>query len=211
VADLAVREPGRTGRRPGPSTTREEILAAARDSFARRGYDATSLRRVAAEAGVDPALVRRFFGSKEGLLVAALAFVMSPAERLAHLIEADPGRLGERMIRYFLSVWEESPNREVMIGMIRSACTSERGAKLLRNFIAGEVIARLAGALDDLDEAERQLRAGLVGSQLVGLALVRYVVEIEPLASASPATLSAVVGPSLQRYLTGTLDLPATR
>jgi len=206
VASLAGQEARRTGRRPGPSTTREEILAAARESFAKRGYDATSLRRVAADAGVDPALVRRFFGSKEGLLVAALTVTMSPGERLAQAVEGDPGRLGERMVGYFLSVWEESPNREVMIGIIRSACSNERGATLLRNFIAGEVIARLAGALD---ARERQLRAGLVGSQLVGLALVRYVVKIEPLASASAATLSATVGPTLQRYLTGNLDLRA--
>jgi AcrR family transcriptional regulator len=207
VASLAEQQPRRTGRRPGPSTTREEIIAAARESFAKRGYDATSLRGVAAVAGTDPALVRRFFGSKEGLLVAALTVAMSPGERLAHAVEGDPDRLGEQMVGYFLSVWEESPNREVMIGMIRSACTNQRAAQLLRNFIAGEVIARLAGALDD---SERQLRASLVGAQLVGLALVRYVVQIEPLASAPASTLSVVVGPTLQRYLTGQLTKAAS-
>jgi AcrR family transcriptional regulator len=197
----------RTGRRPGPSTTREQILAAARQSFARRGYDATSVNAVAAAAGVDPALVRRFFGSKEGLLNAALTAVMSPAERLAQLAAGSPGTLGERMIGYFFTVWEEPPNRDVMIGMIRSACTNEHAARLLQRFIAVQVLARLAGSIDD---AEAQLRASMVGSQLVGLALVRHVVKIEPLASASPAALSALFGPTLQRYLTGDLNLPRT-
>jgi AcrR family transcriptional regulator len=198
----------RTGRRPGPSTTREAILAAARDSFATRGYDGTSVRGVASKAGVDPALVRRFFGSKEGLLVAALTVAMSPDERLARIVAGDPEGLGEHLIGYFLSVWEEPPNRDVMIGMVRSACTNERAATLLRNFIAGQVLARLAGALD---EREARLRAGLVGSQLVGLAMVRYVVKVEPLASASPDELRRLVAPTLQRYLTGPLDLPPKR
>lgn len=92
-----------------------------------------------------------------------------------------------------------------MIGMIRSACTNEHAARLLQRFIAGQVLTRLAGSIDD---AEAQLRASMVGSQLVGLALVRHVVKLEPLASASPAALSALFGPTLQRYLTGNLNLP---
>jgi AcrR family transcriptional regulator len=199
------RQRRRTGRRPGPSTTREQILAAARESFARRGYDATSVNAVAAKAGVDPALVRRFFGSKEGLLNAVLTVAMSPAERLTQVAAGAPGTLGERMIGYFFAVWEQPPNRDVMIGMIRSACTNQHAARLLQRFIAGEVLTRLAGTVED---TEAQLRAAMAGSQLVGLAFVRHVVKLEPLASAPPATLSALFGPTLQHYLTGDLNLP---
>jgi AcrR family transcriptional regulator len=189
----------RTGRRPGPSTTREQIVAAARESFAERGYDATSLRAVALKARVDPALVARFFGSKENLLTAALEETMRPAEELAGTLEGDLDTLGERMIDYMLKVWEEPPGREVMVGMIRSACTNERAAEILRDFISAQVLARLGSKLDPV---EAQLRASLVGSQIVGLALYRYVVQIEPLSSAPPETLSAIFGPTLQRYLT---------
>src|SRR2546423_1017453 len=118
--------PRRTGRRPGPSTTREQILVAARTSFAKRGYDATSVRSIAAAAGVDPALVRRFFGSKEDLLVAALKDAMRPDEQLDDVVAGDLDRLGERMITYMLGVWERPQNREVLVGMIRSACANQR-------------------------------------------------------------------------------------
>ena len=197
----------RTGRRPGPSTTREDIVAAARESFAEHGFDGTSVRRVATRAGVDPALVRRFFGSKEGLMLAALDVAMAPGTRLAEVVRTDPARLGEHVVAYMLSVWEEPPNRDVMVGMIRAACTNRRAAELLREYIAGQVLARLAGTVDD---AGAGLRASLVGSQIVGVAFYRYVVGIEPLASAPPETLAATVGPTLQRYLTGDLG-PASR
>jgi AcrR family transcriptional regulator len=200
------RAPGqRTGRRPGPSTTRDAILSAARDSFAEKGYDRTSIRAVAAAAGVDPALVRRFFGSKEGLLVAALTVAMSPHQRLPDALHGDLDTLGERMIDYFLTVWDEPPHRDVLIAMIRSACTNERGATMLRNFLASQILDQLAAAIG---QAEANLRAGAIGSQLVGLAMVRYVVKIEPLASAPPQQLRTAFGPTLQRYATGDIDPP---
>lgn len=198
----------RTGRRPGRSTTRAEILAAARASFAELGYDGTSVRGVAAKAGVDPALVHRFFGSKDDLLVAALTVAMKPSERIPELMEGEVSTLGERLFRYFLSIWEEPPSREVLIGMLRSAATNEHAATLLREFISREVLARVAAPLGCKDA---ELRATLVGSQLVGLAMVRYIVRIDPLASASPETLAAALAPTLQRYLTEQLDLPASR
>jgi AcrR family transcriptional regulator len=177
-------------------------VAAARESFAKQGYDATSLRGIATKAGVDPALVRRFFGSKENLLVEALKGVMSPEGRLAGVLADDPDRLGERLVGYMFSVWEKSPNREILVGMIRSACTNARGARLLRDFISGEILARIGAGLDP---EEAKLRASLVGSQIVGLALCRYVVKIEPIASASPEMLTATYAPVIQGYLTGPL------
>jgi AcrR family transcriptional regulator len=192
----------RTGRRPGPSSTRADILAAARECFAQRGYAATSVRAIAAKAGVDAALVHRFFGSKDELLVATLASAMRPAERVPELVEGDLAGLDERIVRYFLSVWERSPSREVMIAMVRSAATHEHAAELLREFIGREVLGPIAGALDG-DDAP--LRASLVGSQLLGVAMVRYVVKIEPLASAPPDVVAKAVAPTLRRYLTADL------
>lgn len=195
----------RTGRRPGPSTTRADILAAARASFAELGYDRTSVRGIAARAGVDPALVHRFFGSKDDLLVAALTVMMNPRERIPDLMEGDETELGERLMRYFLSVWEQSPSREVLIGMLRSSMSNEHAATLLREFFGGEVLARVAGALGHEDA---RLRATLVASQLLGVAMVRYIIRIEPLASASAETIVAAYAPTLQRYLTEELRLP---
>jgi AcrR family transcriptional regulator len=194
----------RTGRRPGLSTTRSDILTAARASFAEHGYDRASVRSIAARAGVDPALVHRFFGSKDDLLVAALTMAMNPSERIPELMEGEPGELGERLIQYFFSVWEQSPSREILIGLLRSAATNERAATLLREFFGGEVLARVAAPLGD---ADAQLRAALVSSQLVGLALLRYIIRIEPVASAPRENLAAAYAPTLQRYLTGELGL----
>jgi AcrR family transcriptional regulator len=199
---------GRTGRRPGQSTTREEILAAARDCFAERGYDRTSLRFIAARAGVDPALVRRFFGSKEDLMVAALTVAFRPSEDFAEMVSADLDSLGDRILGYLLTVWEQPQSRDIMVGMLRSACTNDRAAKLLRDFFTGQMFSRLGGVLSD---KEAQLRATAVGSQLLGIAFYRYVLEIEPIASASPETVRAMFGPTLQRYLTEPLVIPRRR
>lgn len=192
----------RPGRRPGPSTTRADILTAARASFAEMGFDRTSVRGVAARAGVDPALVHRFFGSKDDLLSAALDGVMNPAERIPALLQGDPDALGERLVRFFLSVWEDGPGAEVLVAVLRSAATHEHAAEVLRGFIGREVLGRLAVGLGGGDAS---LRAALAGSQLVGMAMARYVVRVEPLASADRETLVAALAPTLQRYLTGPL------
>jgi AcrR family transcriptional regulator len=197
----------RTGRRPGPSTTRDDILAAARASFAELGYDRTSVRGVAARAGVDPALVHRFFGSKDDVLVAALSVDLNPGERVPELMKGARSRLGERAIRYFLSVWEQPPSSEVLIGLLRSAATNDRAATLLRNFISSEVLARIAASLT-VEDAE--LRTTLLSSQLIGLAMLRYILRFEPLASAPVQVVVAAYAPTLQRYLTGELDLPGS-
>ena len=188
---------GRTGRRPGASTTRADILSAARSSFAELGYDRTTVRGVAAQAGVDPALVHRFFGSKDDLLAAALAVAANPAERIPEVIEGDPARLGERVVRYFLSVWDQPTSGEVMIGMLRSAATNERAARLMRDFLSEEILSRIAAPLDE----QGRLRATLMSSQLLGLATLRYILRVEPLASASTNALVSALAPTIQHYL----------
>jgi AcrR family transcriptional regulator len=190
---------GRTGRRPGTSGSRERILAAARSRFATDGYDAASIRGIAASAGVDPALVRHYFGSKEHLFIAALRFPIDPAELIPELLAPGVDGLGERLARFFIETWDAPPGRP-FIGLLRSIASNERAAEMLRQFIAREVIGRIAATLD-LDQP--QLRAGLAGSHLVGLAIMRYVIRHEPIASADAESLAREVGPAIQLYFSG--------
>ncbi len=190
----------RRGRRAGATVTRELVLAAARERFARQGYDATTIRQVAGDAQVDPALVHYHFGTKADLFAAAVEYPVNPADIVAALVAAGAtDDLGERLLRLFLSLWEERGATPVL-ALVRSAANNEQAATGLREFITREVVARIARAID----ADRpELRATLCGTQLVGLAMVRYVVRVEPLASASPDEVVAWIAPTLQRYLTG--------
>jgi AcrR family transcriptional regulator len=193
----------RTGRRPGASGTREAILEAARASFADRGYSGTSVRAVAARAGVDPALVHHYFGTKDGLFAAAMELPFDPARVVPGLLEPGLDGLGERLVRFFLAVWDAPASRARIQGILRSALTEDAAAALLREFVTSQVLGRVAAAVDAPDA---QLRATFAGTQLVGLGLLRYIVRVEPLASADPDTVVAVVAPTLQRYLTGELQ-----
>ena len=188
----------RTGRRPGLGGTRERILAAARSDFGKAGYEGTTIRGIAAQAKVDPALVMHYFDSKDGIFRAAVQFPVDPAEFIPRLVAPGLEGLGERLVRFFVETWD-SPTGSPLLALIRSAVGNEDGAALLREFVTREVLGRLARALE-LDQP--QLRAALVASQLIGLAMLRYVVRVEPLASASAAELVAWLGPTLQRYLT---------
>jgi len=195
---------GRSGRCSGDSGTKEAILAAARTRFGDHGYDGATIRGIAAAAKVDPKLILHYFESKEGIFVAAVDFPFDPAVAIPPLLAPGLDGLGSRLVRFFLETWE-SPAGSPMLALIRSVVSSERAAALLRDFVTREVLARLARALE-LDQPH--LRASLVGSQLVGLAMLRYVVKVEPLASAPGPRVAAWIGPTLQRYLT---DPAATR
>jgi AcrR family transcriptional regulator len=195
-----VTSKSRTGRRPGPNRTREAILDAARRAFAERGYDAVSLRAVARDAGVDPALVHRFHASKEQLFIAAMELPVAPSELVAGLLAEGVEELGERLVRAFLTLYDEPAAREPFLALLRGAVSHERAATLLREFVDREVLGRLAAAASP-DAPE--LRASLAGSQIVGLAMARYVVGVAPLRTAERETLVAAVGPAVQRYLTG--------
>lgn len=188
----------RTGRRPGRPDTREAILEAARALFAERGYDGTTVRDLAAMAEVDPKLVLHYFGSKEGAFRSAVSFPFDPAAALPALIAGGIEGLGERLVRFFLETLD-SPEGRPSLALIRSAVTNENATALLREFVQREVLARV-GAATSLDQP--QVRATLAGSQLVGLAVVRYIVKVPPLHQAAPATVAAWLGPTLQRYLT---------
>jgi AcrR family transcriptional regulator len=164
------------------------------------------MRAIAASSRVDPALLTHYFGSKEKLFVAALQFP-DPADFVPVLLA--PGRegLGERIASFFLETWD-SPSGRPLLGLVRSMVTNERAAEMMRQFVTREVLGRIAAAL----EVDRpKVRAALSGSQLVGIAFLRYVIKLEPIASAERADLIKWVGPTLQRYLTGALEGPGSR
>lgn len=193
----------RSGRRPGESGSREVILSAARERFARLGFDGTTIRGIAQDAAVDPGMVHHFFGTKDGIFAAAMELPIDAAVVIPALLDEGLDGLGERLLRFFLSLWENPASRLAMSAILRSAVSQERAAALLRGFVGREVIGRLA---QRIDRPEPELRATLVGSQLLGLALIRYVIRVEPLASAPAEAVVAAVAPTLQRYLTEALD-----
>jgi AcrR family transcriptional regulator len=196
----------RTGRRPGVSGTREAILGAARRAFAEHGYQHATIRGVADLAGVDPALVHHYFGTKQELFVAAVQLPINPVEQLMAVLDEDPDQAGRRMVEVFLSIWDHAADQSPLLALIRSAVGDERAAAMLREFITEEVLGQIAHRLGS---ADARLRATLVGSQIIGLAMARYIVRVEPLASAPRTQVVAAVGPTLQRYLTGDLAAPA--
>jgi AcrR family transcriptional regulator len=194
--------PKRTGRRPGPTRTRGAILAAARAAFAARGYDAVSVRSVARSAGVDPALVHRFFGSKEELFVAALELPVAPSALVAAILADGVEGVGERLVRTLLTLWDAPGGFAPFLALVRGAVDNEAAATMLREFLSREVLGRIA-AVAAPDRPE--FRASLAGSQVVGLAMARYIVRVPPLADADRDAIVAAVGPTIQRYLTGAL------
>jgi AcrR family transcriptional regulator len=188
----------RPGRRPGQSSSREDILAAARVLFGERGYDKASIRAIAGAAGVDPALVHHFFGTKEDLFAAAMEFPVDPNTILPLILSGPREEIGERLVRTVLGIWGDPRLQPQFVGIIRSATTSELGAGLLREFISSKLFARVAEALD-----VPRLNLNAAASQIVGVVMLRYVLVVEPMASASEEELVALLAPTIQRYLGG--------
>lgn len=203
-SDDAGRTPQRPkGRRPGRADTRGAVLDAARAEFAAHGYEKTSMRGIARAAGVDAALLHHYFGTKQQLFVAALDFPITPELIAQVILTGDRADAGPRIVRFAMTLWEEPPIRERLVAMLRTAATNEQVAALFRGFMERELVPRLSAALG----AEYpELRVELVMSQIVGLAMARYVFRIEPLASAGIDTVATFVGPTLQRYLDGAAD-----
>lgn len=192
--------PGRRGRRPSGSDTRGEIVAAARGEFSAQGYDATSLRAVARRAGVDSALVHHYFAGKPALFAEVMELPLDPVVLVAAIVAAPRDEVGATLVRSFFTVWDDAEGRERFQGVIRSALTHEAAARMIREFLTEEAFARVARELGDGDP-EANLRGGLVGSQMVGLAMMRYVLGFQPIVDASVEDLVRLVGPTIQRYL----------
>lgn len=195
----------RTGRRPGDPDTRGRILEAARARFAAAGYRGATIRAIAADAGVDPALVHHYFGTKRELFTTVLDFPVDPSTLVPRVTDGPVGQLPERLLRTFLGVWDEPPARDRAVILLRSAVTDPDTARMMREFVLTTLLGPVLAAVET-DHAD--LRAGLVASQLVGLAVARFVLRIEPIASASHDRLVAAYAPTLRRYLTG--DVPGT-
>jgi AcrR family transcriptional regulator len=179
---------------PRSEGTRRAILDAARAIFATRGYEQATIRAVASEAGIDPSMVMRYFGSKAGLFTAAASVTLEPPD----LRSVPARRRGELLVRHFVDRLECTPTADTLVLLLRAGVTDDAVAKQVQaNF--NRLIAAPVAALGDPD-ADR--RSALIATQLLGLAVSRYILHHEPLASMSIDELVADIGPTIQRYLT---------
>jgi AcrR family transcriptional regulator len=189
------------GRRPGAPDTRAEILGSARQLFAQKGFGGASIRAIAADAGVDPALVHHYFGTKDDLFMAALEIPVDPRQLLLPVIAQGADGAGERMLRVFVSVWDDPDYQPALITLVRSVLEQGTGNLVTQGFVP--VVLGPVGQALRLDRPE--VRMPLVASQVIGLILCRYVLRMEPLASMDPDLVVATYAPTVQRYLTGPL------
>jgi AcrR family transcriptional regulator len=192
----------RTGRRVGPTVSNQSILQIARAQFSRHGYEGTTMRTIAAEAGVDTALIHHFFLTKEGLFEAAVGDALRPPDLVEKALEGPRGAVGERTVRHIVTYWDQPENQERLVGVLRSVTALDGAAAEVRGFLGARVLYRLTTALGNTNP---ELRAALGGAQLMGLATMRYIFRFGPLASLSPTKLANLTGRTLQTYLTGTL------
>jgi AcrR family transcriptional regulator len=195
---MTTRTP-RTGRRPGESGTRDAIQEAACRLFRERGYNATTIRAIAAEAGVDPALVMHFFGSKAQTFITAVGWPIDPVCEVPNVLARGPEHVGEELARTFISTWDDEGERSAILALLRSAMSEPKAAAMLREFMVSELFVPLSEALG---RADGERRGVLAASQIVGVGIVRYVLALEPLASDDPERVVAAIAPTLQRYLT---------
>ncbi|MGG7103934.1 TetR family transcriptional regulator [Rhodococcus sp. 24CO] len=196
--------PLRPGRRPGKSDTRTQILESARRAFSQTGYSRTTVRAIATEAQVDPALIHHYFGSKEQLFTAAIALPLDPKKVLAPVHSSTSDRLGTSLLTAVLGVWE-SEHQAAILAAFRSAISGE-GTRLIQSFLLNIVLRDIIPRVDS-PAGTGIIRAELVASQIAGLLVTRYILELEPLKSLSVDALVPLVAPNLQRYLTGELPI----
>jgi AcrR family transcriptional regulator len=188
----------RTGRPRGRTDTRNVIVAAARHLFADAGYDKTSVRDVAAAAGVDPAMIRHYFGSKAELFRATMGWPFKAADIAARVTSGGRGEIGERLTRVFFEAWEQPDSRAPLLAILRGAATHDESANLVRQFIQGEVYSHIAAGLGGPDA---ELRIDLAMSQLLGIAYLRHILQVEPIASAPVDDLIDRVAPVITSHL----------
>ncbi|MFD0308563.1 TetR family transcriptional regulator [Streptomyces sp. NPDC127119] len=191
--------PSRTDSQDIPAA-RDRILSAAREEFAERGFEKTSMRAIAKAADVDSALVHHYFGTKEQVFEASIEVAIGPLLSAPGSVGEGPlDGVGERLARFFFGVWENPATRKALLAIVRSAVNNETAAGVFRRLISTQLLRRVALQLD-LPDAE--LRAELAAAQLVGIAMLRYVIKVEPLASADPEQIINRVAPVIQSHLT---------
>ena len=192
------------GRRPGKADTRGEIVEAAKRVFADKGYDGTSLRGVAREAGVDPALVHHYFDGKAALFVAAMALPFDPRQVKEHAATQEYS--GSRTIERFLTMWDQAEGTGSSFASCLSAmAASSSVADAMREFVDERVWSVLQHNEGE-SEALRRRRTSMVSSQLMGVAFARYILRVPPMSTASPKQIGRWVGPTLDRYVKEPVD-----
>ena len=193
----------RTGRRPGTSTSRDDILEAARELFAQRGYEGATMRAIAAKAGVDASLVVHFFGNKVNLLAEAIEWPFDPEVEMPRLLADGKREVGRKLAELAISTWDEAGTRHPVFTLLRAGLTEPEAAEMLRTFMLERLYAPL---MERLGSDQPELRAALAVSQIIGVGMGRYVLKFDGLATAKSADVIDWLAPVLQRYLTGKLD-----
>ncbi|MFI6795210.1 TetR/AcrR family transcriptional regulator [Streptosporangium canum] len=188
----------RPGRRPGSADTRGQILAAARETFSEKGFDKATIRGIARQAGVDPALVHHYFASKEGMFVAAMELPVNPDEVIPTIMNGPHEEIGERLTRFVLTMTSEAEARQPVLALVRTAMTNDQVVSMVREFLTHAIVNRVAEGL-----GIPPIRMEAAFAQLFGVVLMRYVVKLEPLASAGIEELVELLAPTVQRYLDG--------
>ncbi len=194
------------GRRTGPTTSREEILAAARALFAERGLDRTSVRAIATAAGVDPALVMYFFGTKRGLFLEAIDLPVDPSVVIPAVLDGDPSGVGERLARFVVGALEDPDRRQRFTGLLQSASADPEIAEILRTRLTHDILEPIA---ERLGRDRPEFRAAMAMSQIAGFTLARHVVGFEVLLDAGTDEVVAALAPTLQHHLAGPAASPA--
>ncbi len=192
----------KAGRRPGKSSTKEQIIHVAQTLFTQTSYDQTTMRDIAKRAHVDPALIIHYFGTKQELFIAAMTLSQSIPKKIEKELKGDTETLGLRLATLFISIIEKKASNHIVINVMRAVIQIPGAASLLKAILVRPILNTFKNS-DKLDNAE--LRATLVQSQLVGLIVSRYILKVEPLASLSPDEVITYIAPTLQRYLTGDL------
>jgi AcrR family transcriptional regulator len=188
----------RPGRRPGTADTRGEILTAARRVFAEKGFDKATIRGIAREAGVDPALVHHYFDTKDGIFVEAMQLPMDPAVALPAVLAGPREEIGERLVRFVLTLTSDAQAREPVVALLRTAMANEQAVAMIREFLTQAVLGRVAEAL-----GIPPVRLQVAFAQMFGVIMMRYILKLEPLASADLEELVEILSPTIQRYLDG--------
>lgn len=186
------------GRRPGQSGSRDVLLATARRLFAEKGYDGASVRDIASAAGVDPAMIRHYFGGKANLFRATVGWPFEPEQLRDRIVDGDPVGLAEGLTRVFFDAWEHPDTRAPLLAILRGAATHDDSAALVRQFIERRLYPQIAG---ELSGPGAELRVDLAMAQLLGIAYLRHVLRIEPLASESVEQLIARAIPVVRLHL----------
>ena len=189
----------RRGRRQGEPVSRDAVLSAAKHRFAIEGYEKTTLRAIAHDAHVDPSMVLYLFGSKEELFRESMRLILDPEVLVAAMTGGD-GDIGSRMVRAYMGVWETPETAASMRAMLSSATSNSDAHEAFRDFIQSYVLTAVSEVLGGGEQA--RLRAMLAASQLVGVAILRYIMQVPPLATLSADEVVALIAPTVTRYLT---------